>query len=120
MLGKTALLSIPGLKVGLAPTPNRVTGCTSFHLQKLPALKPERNRLDNRAVPAHHSVRSRPFIGCQCNPFDCRTLEMDSLVSIRVFLTLILEVKPVFISGVFGVNPDLIAGIVTDTENDAI
>ena len=62
-------------------------------------------------------MRSRSIIGCQRNPLNGRALEMDSLISVFV-LTFILEVKPVFISGVFGVNPDLIAGIVTDTEDD--
>ncbi len=42
---------------------------------------------------------------------------MDSLIPVFV-MTLILKVKPVLISGVFGVNPDLIAGIVTNTEDN--
>ena len=63
-------------------------------------------------------MRSRSLISCQRDPFDGRALEMDPLISLLVFPTLILEIEPVSISGVFGVNPDLIAGVVTDTEND--
>ena len=117
MLLETPLIPIPSPKVGPTGSPDRIPWCPSPHLQQPISLKPTANRLDNRTVPTHHPVRSSSLVGRQSDPLNGRTLEMASLISIRVLATL-LEIKPVPVSAVFGVHPDLIAGIVTDTEND--